>query len=181
MGYHTGAPMPSQTKVVCFTEMESSIGRLVFAGEAEGERLTGLRLIWLPGGSGAFQPGADWVRDARPFRETMRQLREYFAGRLTDFDLPLAPEGTPFQAEVWRAVADIPYGETRSYGDIARAINRKDAVRAVGAANGQNPLPIVIPCHRVIGSDGRLTGYGGGLPLKKRLLALESRQRSLLS
>ena len=181
MGYHTGAPMPSQTMVVRFTEMESSIGRLTLAGEADGARLTGLRLIWLPGGSGTFRPGAEWVRDARPFTETMRQLREYFAGRLTAFDLPLAPEGTPFQTEVWRAVSEIPYGETRSYGDIARRINKKEAVRAVGAANGQNPLPIVIPCHRVIGSDGRLTGYGGGLPLKKRLLALESRQRSLLS
>ena len=168
--------MPSQTMVVRFAEMDSSIGCLVLAGEAEGERLNALRLIWLPGGSGTFRPQADWERDARPFRETMRQLREYFAGRLTTFDLPLAPEGTDFQQRVWRAVAAIPYGETRSYLDVACAINRKHAVRAVGAANGQNPLPIVIPCHRVIGSDGRLTGYGGGLPLKKRLLALEHAQ-----
>jgi methylated-DNA-[protein]-cysteine S-methyltransferase len=167
--------------VLRFTEMETSIGSLVLAGEAKGPRLGGLRLVWLPGGSGTFRPVADWVRDARPFEEAIRQLREYLAGRLTAFDLPLAPEGTPFQQEVWRAVAAIPYGETRSYGAIARQINRHDAVRAVGAANGQNPLPIVIPCHRVIGSDGRLTGYGGGLPLKKRLLALESRQRSLPS
>ncbi len=161
--------------------MESSIGSLVLAGEADGSRLTGLRLIWLPGGSATFRPGKDWIRDATPFTEALRQLRDYLAGRRVDFDLPLAPEGTPFQQEVWRAVAAIPYGETRSYGEIARQIGRADAVRAVGAANGQNPLPIVIPCHRVIGSDGRLTGYGGGLPLKKRLLALESRQRSLLS
>jgi methylated-DNA-[protein]-cysteine S-methyltransferase len=161
--------------------MESSIGSLVLAGEADGARLTGLRLIWLPGGSATFRPGKDWIRDAKPFGEAVRQLRDYLAGRRVDFDLPVAPEGTPFQQEVWRAVAAIPYGETRSYGEIARQIGRADAVRAVGAANGQNPLPIVIPCHRVIGSDGRLTGYGGGLPLKKRLLALESRQRSLLS
>ncbi|HTK89593.1 MAG TPA: methylated-DNA--[protein]-cysteine S-methyltransferase [Verrucomicrobiae bacterium] len=163
-----------------YTEMESSIGALVLAGEADGVRLSGLRLIWLPGGSGKFRPEPDWVKDAKPFAETIRQLREYFAGKRDAFDLPLAPEGTEFQQEVWRAVAAIPYGETRSYGEIARQIGKADAVRAVGAANGQNPLPIVIPCHRVIGSDGRLTGYGGGLPLKKRLLALESRQRALL-
>jgi methylated-DNA-[protein]-cysteine S-methyltransferase len=172
--------MPSTTMVLRFTEMPSAIGPLPLAGETDGEQLTGLRLIWLPDGPGIFRPGADWVRDARPFREVIRQLRDYLAGRLTTFDLPLAPEGTDFQQRVWRAVAEIPYGETRSYLDVARAINRKHAVRAVGAANGQNPLPIVIPCHRVIGSDGRLTGYGGGLPLKKRLLELESRQRSLL-
>jgi methylated-DNA-[protein]-cysteine S-methyltransferase len=136
-----------------YTEMESSIGTLVLAGDAEGARLRGLRLIWLPGGRGKFRPEPDWVKDAKPFAETIRQLREYFAGKRDAFDLPLAPEGTEFQQEVWRAV---------------------------GAANGQNPLPIVIPCHRVIGSDGRLTGYGGGLPLKKRLLELESRQRVLL-
>lgn len=163
-----------------YTEMESSIGMLVLAGDADGARLRGLRLIWLPGGGETFRPEPDWVKDARPFAETIRQLREYFAGRRDEFDLPLAPEGTEFQHEVWRAVAAIPYGETRSYGEIARQIGKADAVRAVGAANGQNPLPIVIPCHRVIGSDGRLTGYGGGLPLKKRLLELESRQRALL-
>ena len=180
MGYHTGAPMPSVTMVPRFTEMPSAIGSLQLVGEADGEHLTGLRLIWLPDGPGIFRPGPDWMQDARPFRETIRQLRDYLAGRLTAFDLPLAPEGTDFQQRVWRAVAAIPYGETRSYGEVAREIGRKDAVRAVGAANGQNPLPIVIPCHRVIGSDGRLTGYGGGLPLKKRLLELESRQRALL-
>ena len=96
------------------------------------------------------------------------------------FDLPLALDGTPFQVKVWRAVAEIPYGQTRAYGEVARRIRRPNAVRAVGAANGQNPLPIVIPCHRVIGSNGSLTGYGGGLPIKRALLALESRQRSLV-
>jgi methylated-DNA-[protein]-cysteine S-methyltransferase len=164
--------MPSQTVALRFTEMPSAIGTLQLAGEAEGE--------WLPDGPGVFRPGADWVRDAKPFREVARQLRDYLAGRLIAFDLPLAPEGTEFQQRVWRAVAAIPYGETRSYGEIARQIGRADAVRAVGAANGQNPLPLIVPCHRVIGSDGRLTGYGGGLPLKQRLLALESRQRPLL-
>jgi methylated-DNA-[protein]-cysteine S-methyltransferase len=172
--------MPSVMQITRYTEMDSTIGSLVLTGEADGARLTALRMIWLPDGAGTFRPGADWVRDAKPFGEVARQLREYLAGRRTAFDLPLAPEGTDFQQRVWRAVAAIPYGETRSYGEIAREIRKKAAVRAVGAANGQNPLPIVIPCHRVVGSDGRLTGYGGGLPLKKRLLELESRQRSLL-
>ena len=173
-------PMPSASATTRYTEMESSIGTLALAGEGTGTRLRGLRLIWLPGGSGTFRPEPGWVKDARPFGEAIRQLREYLAGTRDEFDLPLAPAGTEFQQDVWRAVAAIPYGETRSYGDIARQIGRPEAVRAVGAANGSNPLPIVIPCHRVIGSDGRLTGYGGGLPLKKRLLALESRQRALL-
>ena len=101
------------------------------------------------------------------------QLREYFAGRRTRFDLPLAPRGTDFQRAVWKALEAIPYGELRSYGEIARAIGNPRAVRAVGAANGRNPLPIVVPCHRVVGSDGSLTGFAGGLEIKRRLLALE--------
>lgn len=104
-----------------------------------------------------------------------RQLDEYFAGTRTTFDLPLDPVGTEFQRGVWRALLTIPYGETRSYADIARAIGRPSATRAVGAANGRNPLPIVTPCHRVIGSNGRLTGFAGGLPNKQLLLALEQR------
>lgn len=105
--------------------------------------------------------------------EAARQLREYFAGRLRTFDLPLDPHGTPFQLRVWNEVAAIPYGRTRSYSGIATALGTPAAVRAVGAANGANPLPIVIPCHRVIGASGKLTGYGGGLPLKRKLLELE--------
>lgn len=101
------------------------------------------------------------------------QLREYFAGQRREFDLPLAARGTPFQRSVWSALCAIPYGELRSYRDIARAIDRPKAVRAVGAANSRNPLPIVVPCHRVIGSDGSLTGYAGGLGIKTRLLQLE--------
>ncbi|OWK30187.1 methylated-DNA--[protein]-cysteine S-methyltransferase [Sphingomonas dokdonensis] len=106
---------------------------------------------------------------------TVRQLEEYFAGTRTAFDLPLDPVGTYFQRDVWRALLTIPYGETRSYADIARAIGRPTATRAVGAANGRNPLPIVTPCHRVIGSNGTLTGFAGGLPNKQLLLALEQR------
>lgn len=102
------------------------------------------------------------------------QLREYFAGERTDFDLPLELVGTAFQQEAWRALADIPYGETVSYGEQARRLGRPDAVRAVGAANGANPIPIVLPCHRVIGADGSLTGFGGGLEAKRRLLDLET-------
>lgn len=105
--------------------------------------------------------------------ETAAQLAAYFSGRLRRFDLPLAPAGTPFQRDVWRALQDIEYGETWSYTDLARRIGRPAAVRAVGAANGQNPIPIVIPCHRVIGSNGKLVGFGGGLEMKRTLLALE--------
>jgi methylated-DNA-[protein]-cysteine S-methyltransferase len=105
--------------------------------------------------------------------ETHRQLEEYFAGRRRTFSLPLAPTGTPFQLTVWNALREIAYGETVSYGELSRRIGRPAAVRAVGAANGQNPIPIVIPCHRVIGIDGRLVGFGGGLEVKQFLLRLE--------
>jgi methylated-DNA-[protein]-cysteine S-methyltransferase len=105
--------------------------------------------------------------------EAVRQLRSYFAGELREFQLPLDMRGTDFQLRVWRQLLTIPYGETRSYSEIARAIQAPHAVRAVGAANGANPISIVVPCHRVIGSSGKLVGYGGGLPLKKRLLDLE--------
>ena len=111
---------------------------------------------------------------------TVCQLEEYFAGTRTSFDLPLDPVGTAFQRDVWRALLSIPYGETRSYADIARAIGRPTATRAVGAAHGRNPLPIVPPWHRVIGSNGTLTGFGGGLPNKQLLLALERGEAALL-
>ena len=118
---------------------------------------------------------------------TVAQLSAYFDGTLRTFDLPLAPSGSPFQRDVWEALRAIPFGETTTYGAIARVIGRPDAVRAVGAANGANPIPIVIPCHRVVGSDGSLTGYGGGLDIKRALLALEGvvvdaeRQRALFA
>ena len=114
-----------------------------------------------------------FVDDPGPLREAMAQLEEYFAGQRREFVLALDPVGTPFQLQVWQAVAAIPFGETRTYAEIARAVGRLAATRAVGAANGANPLPLVIPCHRVIGSDGGLTGYGGGIALKARLLAWE--------
>jgi methylated-DNA-[protein]-cysteine S-methyltransferase len=112
--------------------------------------------------------------------EAGRQLAAYFAGTLREFDLPLEMEGTNFQLRVWNLLRQIPYGETRSYGDLARTLGTPAAVRAVGAANGANPIAIVVPCHRVIGSNGTLTGYGGGLPLKRRLLDLEHSHAGLL-
>ncbi len=115
-----------------------------------------------------------------PFKKTIEPVALYFAGEREEFDLPLAPEGTPFQQEVWRRLCAIPYGETISYGELARRIGNPQASRAVGLANGSNPIPIVIPCHRVIGSNGKLTGYGGGLPIKEKLLALERKQLRLL-
>lgn len=121
-----------------------------------------------------------WVVDRAPFRDAIEQLKAYFAGKLTVFNLTLAPEGTPFQQSVWRALLDIPYGETTSYGVVAKRIGKPSAIRAVGAANGANPIPIVIPCHRVIGRNGKLTGFGGGLPRKELLLKLESRQLHIL-
>ena len=153
-----------------YTRAPSPLGPLLLVGTADT-----LTFIWLPSGRDWRDPEPDWVESERPFKEAVRQLDAYFAGRLRQFDLPLAPTGTPFQRRVWRALCDIPYGETVSYGELARRIERPAAVRAVGAANGQNPISIVIPCHRVIGSDGRLVGYGGGLPAKSMLLDLERR------
>lgn len=118
--------------------------------------------------------------DSVVLKETARQLEEYFAGERTTFDLPLAAEGTPFQRRVWEALSAIPYGETVSYGELARRIGQPTASRAVGLANGRNPISIVVPCHRVIGSSGKLVGYGGGLERKQTLLALEQGHDRLL-
>jgi methylated-DNA-[protein]-cysteine S-methyltransferase len=123
---------------------------------------------------------AGWVRDDAALGDWSAQLDEYFAGTRTTFDLPLQLHGTPFQVEVWEQLRRIPYGETISYGELAKRVDRPEAARAVGAANGQNPIAIVVPCHRVIGADGSLTGFGGGLPWKRWLLAREQPQGSLL-
>jgi methylated-DNA-[protein]-cysteine S-methyltransferase len=112
--------------------------------------------------------------DSQVLRTTITQLKEYFAGERTDFDLPLDIRGTPFQQQVWSMLAEIPYGATWSYAELARRIGAPTAFRAVGAANGQNPLPIVLPCHRVVGSNGKLVGYGGGMDRKSTLLQLEA-------
>ncbi len=152
--------------------LDTPIGTLVLAADAEGLRHIEFpsnrhpvdRAGWVPGAEGAA---------AEILALAARQLREYFDGTRRDFDLPLAPRGTEFQLRVWNALATIPFGATWSYGELARAIRKPDAMRAVGAANGRNPLPIVLPCHRVIGADGSLTGFGGGLPIKEALLRLE--------
>ena len=158
-----------------YTTMESPVGPLLLAAD-EG----GLRFISFAGKKRAVRPQGDWTENPKPFAEVARQLRAYFRGELKEFDIPLNMRGTEFQLRVWESLCSIPYGETTSYGEIARRIGRPEAVRAVGAANGSNPIPIVVPCHRVIGSNFSLTGYGGGLSIKEKLLALESRQLRLL-
>jgi methylated-DNA-[protein]-cysteine S-methyltransferase len=154
-----------------FCEMSSPVGRLLLSG---GEALSG---ISFRGGSRAAAVAAGWKHDREPFREAIAQLEAYFEGERREFDLALAPQGTAFQRGVWEMLRTIPYGETISYGELAARLGRSGAARAVGAANGRNPIPIVIPCHRVVGSNGSLTGFGGGLDVKRRLLALEARHR----
>jgi len=148
---------------------------LLLAGESDA-----LRRVSFGSSKRSAQPGADWKLDKKPFAEVIRQLQAYFRGELKEFDLPLAMEGTEFQLRVWNALRAIPYGETVSYARLAERIGNPKAVRAVGLANGKNPIPIIVPCHRVIGSDGSLTGFGGGLSTKKLLLELENKQLSLL-
>ena len=126
------------------------------------------------------EPEADWIYNEQPFAEARKQLLEYFAGERKAFNLALALNGTEFQLSVMEALRTIPYGETTSYGAIAKQIGRPKAVRAVGAANGWNPIPIVVPCHRVIGSSGDLTGFGGGLNTKEALLRLEAENSATL-
>jgi methylated-DNA-[protein]-cysteine S-methyltransferase len=151
---------------VKFTSIDSPIGPLLAA--RDGEAIIEIRFA-------PADPGDAWTRDDRAFADLRRALAGYFAGRQRTFDLPLDPRGTDFQKSVWRALTEIPYGSTATYREIAHRIGKPDAVRAVGAANGANPIPIVIPCHRVIGSNGSLTGFGGGLPVKRWLLDHEGR------
>ncbi len=153
-----------------YTYTPSPLGDLLLAGQGET-----LSYIGFPNGKARMRHQDVWLPDQQAFREARQQLRAYFAGELMHFDLPLAPAGTPFQQQVWRALQGIPYGQTRSYGDIAAQLGSPLASRAVGAANGRNPLPIVIPCHRVIGASGSLTGFAGGLQAKALLLRLEQR------
>jgi methylated-DNA-[protein]-cysteine S-methyltransferase len=162
------APEPSAPRYSHI--VDSPIGRLLLIGD--GQALTGL---WMIDASRHEAKGA-WEFTPRPevFREVVAQLEAYFAGDLKEFSLPLAPSGSPFQLAVWTELTKIPYGSTISYGDIARALGKRIvASRAVGLANGSNPISVIVPCHRVIGSDGSLTGYGGGLERKELLLRLE--------
>jgi methylated-DNA-[protein]-cysteine S-methyltransferase len=147
----------------------SPVGPLLLAADAHG-----LRLVEFDSPKHPMGRGDDWREgDNEVLREARAQLDDYFAGKRRTFDLPLAPRGTEFQCEVWHTLATIPYGETISYAQLATRVGKPSAMRAVGAANGRNPLPIVLPCHRVIGKDGSLTGFGGGLPTKQFLLSLE--------
>ena len=147
----------------------SPIGDLLVAGDADS-----LHVVGFPGGKMRRDPDPDWIFNERPIGNVKHQLDEYFAGERRNFDLPLTLSGTDFQVAVLEELLEIPYGETVSYADIASRIGRPRAVRAVGAANGRNPLPIVVPCHRVIGSQGDLTGFGGGIDTKAALLRLEA-------
>jgi methylated-DNA-[protein]-cysteine S-methyltransferase len=153
-----------------WTMIDSPLGPLLLTADEEG--ISGV--IMDADLDEQTEPSAGWVEDPARFEEARRQLEEYFAGQRTEFDLPLRAAGTPFQREVWAALQTIPYGEVRSYSEIAAQIGRPGASRAVGLANGRNPIAVIVPCHRVIGASGALTGYGGGLPRKRLLLDLEA-------
>lgn len=156
--------------------MQTPVGQLLLAGENNK-----LCHVGFPGGKGRISPHADWQLDESALPEVVTQLDEYFAGDRKSFSLSLVPSGTDFQRQVLQALQEIPYGETCSYADIASRIGRPAAVRAVGAANGRNPIPIIIPCHRVIGANGSLTGFGGGLDTKRFLLDLEAGRGTLFA
>jgi methylated-DNA-[protein]-cysteine S-methyltransferase len=153
-----------------YRTMDSPVGQLTLAG-VDG-RLMHLRMV-----DQTYEPSRDgWEPDTAAFSDAAEQLERYFAGDLTEFELELDLVGTAFQRKVWQALLTIPYGETRSYGEIARQIGAPGAFRAVGLANGHNPIGIIVPCHRVIGSNGSLTGYGGGIDRKRALLELEKKR-----
>lgn len=162
------SPLEGPTR---YTLMGSPVGELTLTGD--GEALTGVHTRGRDDQTQIVQDG--WVRDDAPFTEAVLQLRAYFEGRLYNFDLPLAPSGTEWQLTVWRALTTVPYGRTTSYGELARGLGRPGSSRAVGSANGRNPISIVVPCHRVVGADGTLTGYSGGVWRKELLLGLETR------
>ncbi|HEX6677148.1 MAG TPA: methylated-DNA--[protein]-cysteine S-methyltransferase [Actinomycetes bacterium] len=154
-----------------YAVVDSAIGPLLLVGD--GRALLGVEFDLGEGHTARIRP--DWVADPAPLAEAAEQLQDYLAGERTVFDLPVAVGGSDFQRRVWKVLAEIPYGHTTSYGRIAARLGRPSASRAVGLANGRNPLPIVLPCHRVVGASGALTGYGGGLDRKRWLLDLERR------
>lgn len=157
-----------------YTWMKSPTGRLLLVADEHG-----LREVVFAQGRTPPVVDPSWMRDDSWFSEPLRQLQAFFAGELRDFDLQLKLQGTAFQQRVWTALREIPFGQTISYGELARRVGNPAASRAVGLANGSNPLPIIIPCHRVIGSNGKLTGYGGGLENKRWLLDFERNQLRL--
>jgi methylated-DNA-[protein]-cysteine S-methyltransferase len=152
-----------------YTTLDSPIGELLLLGD--GRSLHGL---YMQGGRTGIEVNPNWKRSAEPFAAVREQLDEYFTGRRTGFDVPIDMAGTAFQRRVWSELRRIPYGESISYGELARRIGIPFASRAVGTANGLNPIAVIVPCHRVIGADGSLTGYGGGLERKRFLLDLEA-------
>ena len=156
--------------ILDYDYLDTPIGRLLLAADDHG-----LRCIEFPRADQGVRIGAHWRRGRARLGAAIAQLEAWFAGDLLAFDLVLAAEGTPFRKAVWNELVRIPYGETISYGELARRVGDPSASRAVGAANGANPLPIVVPCHRVIGANGKLTGFGGGLPTKQWLLEHERR------
>jgi len=160
--------MAALQEKLAYTYVESPVGRLLLAGDERG-----LWVVSFAEGRGPVQPSETWREARGPLSEAARQLEAYFRRELRSFELALHPVGTEFQLSVWNALPSIPYGRTTSYAELARRVGRPAAVRAVGAANGANPIAIILPCHRVIGSSGKLVGYGGGLPNKVKLLALE--------
>lgn len=164
----------SRPPICLYTTLESPIGELLLLGD--GRTLHGL---YMQQGRRPIAVGPAWERSADAFADVQTRLHEYFAGERTTFDLPLTLDGTAFECRVWRALGEIPYGETISYGELARRIGQPSAARAVGLANGRNPIAVIVPCHRVIGANGTLTGYGGGLERKRILLELECGQGRL--
>ena len=163
MTYYTTTLESPCGPLLCVVDAAGAVVRIEFGKGRDSQRIT----------ERMREHGIEVVEDPARTDGLRRQLEEYFAGERREFDLTLAPEGTPFERSVWDELRRIPFGETRSYGEIARAIGRPNASRAVGRANGANPIPIVVPCHRVIGADGSLTGYAGGLDMKRTLLELE--------
>lgn len=167
--------LSGQVNGMYYTKIESPLGPLLLAANDRG-----LRFLSFAARRRAMQPQPDWTQEKTLFRETIRQLQAYFHGELKEFDLPLAMEGSEFQLRVWESLRAIPFGKTISYGELAQRIGEPKAARAVGLANGANPIPIIVPCHRVIGSNGSLIGYGGGISIKEKLLSFESGQLRLL-
>lgn len=161
----------SKESDVFYWVCSSPVGRLLLVGSSKG-----LQALQFQDGANPLSIGPTWKKAREPFRDVLAQLKEYFDGSRTRFQIPLNLHGTPFQRQVWQALQGIPYGRTVSYGQIAKKVRSPQASRAVGAANGQNPVSIIVPCHRVIGSNGKLVGYGGGLSIKTALLELEKQK-----
>jgi methylated-DNA-[protein]-cysteine S-methyltransferase len=158
-------------ETLLYTRAQSPIGELLLVGDGHA-----LHRLHMQEGRTAVPVDPEWRAADEPFADVREQLSEYFAGERLHFDVPLAMAGTPFQRRVWDELQAVPYGETTTYGELARRLGLPSASRAVGLANGRNPVAVIVPCHRVIGSDGSLTGYGGGLERKSFLLELEARR-----